>query len=77
MRLGIAFYSKTKYIPAAEHFRKATVFNSQDPVAWGYLYSSYVLANRSNEALAIVKRMPVENSETIPKRIRNCRNDQF
>ena len=58
MRLGIAFYSKTKYIPAAEHFRKATVFNSQDPVAWEYLYSSYVLANRNNEALAVVKMMP-------------------
>jgi tetratricopeptide (TPR) repeat protein len=60
MRLGIAFYSKTKYIPAAEHFRKAIDFNSQDPVAWEYLYSSYVLANRSNEALSIVREMPVD-----------------
>jgi len=60
MRLGVAFYSKTKYIPAAENFRKAIFFNSQDQAAWQYLYRSYVLANRSNDALALVKRMPVE-----------------
>lgn len=60
MRLGIAYYSKTKYFPAAEHFRKATEFNSSDPSAWEYLYSSYLLANRSNEAMAIVRKMPIE-----------------
>jgi hypothetical protein len=60
MRMGVAFYSKMKYIPAAEHFRKATVFNSSDPVAWEYLYYSYLLANRNNEAYNILKRMPAD-----------------
>jgi hypothetical protein len=68
MRLGIAFYSKTKYIPAAEHFHKATDFNSIDSSAWEYLYSSYVLANRSNEAIAIVKHMPVNLQQKFRKK---------
>lgn len=58
MRLGIAYYSTTRYISASGHFRKATEFNSSDPVAWEYLYSSYVLSNRNNDALAIIRKMP-------------------
>lgn len=58
MRLGIAYYSKTQYIPAANQFRKALGFNSTDPTAWDYLYNSYVLANRNHEAIAIVRKMP-------------------
>jgi hypothetical protein len=58
MRLGIAFYSETKYIPASVHFQKATVFNSLEPDAWEYLYSCYILANRSEQAYALVKDMP-------------------
>jgi len=53
MRLGIAYYETENYRKAAQHFEKALEFNASDATAMEYLYYSYVLSNRKEEARAL------------------------
>lgn len=50
MRAGIASYELQHYRKAIVHFQKALEFNSGDPVAGSYLYGSYILAARYEDA---------------------------
>jgi tetratricopeptide (TPR) repeat protein len=53
LRTGIALYQMHKYRKAAEHFRKALEWNSEDPLAMEYLFYSEILGGRKAEALII------------------------
>jgi hypothetical protein len=50
VRMGIAFFEKQQYFPAATHLKKARQFNSEDPVIANYLYYAYFYSNRLEEA---------------------------
>jgi hypothetical protein len=50
VRMGIAYFEKTEYFPAAVHLKKARQFNSGDPEVANYLYLAYVYSNRTQEA---------------------------
>ena len=50
MRLGIALYSKNKYMLAEKQFRKATGYDSNHPAPKEYLHYAMILTNRQKEA---------------------------
>jgi hypothetical protein len=58
VRMGIAYFEKTAYFPAATHLKKARQFNSEDPVIADYLYYAYLYTNRNEEARIIRSSMP-------------------
>ncbi len=53
MRLGIAYYEKGQYRPAARHFTQALTFNSHDPLAVEYLYYAYKFSGRPMDAALV------------------------
>jgi hypothetical protein len=62
VRMGISYFVKKEYFPAVVHLNKAREFNSGDPVITDYLYRSYLLINRNDEAELIkAKRTKGEN----------------
>ncbi len=50
VRMGISYFKKSDYFPAATHLKKARQFNSSDPIVANYLYLAYLYTNRSEEA---------------------------
>ena len=50
MRLGIAYYSKERYIPSEKQFLKALEFNEESADATAYLYYQKIFTNREKEA---------------------------
>ncbi len=63
-RMGIAYFSKKQYIPAATHLTKAREFNSGDPVIGDYLYKSYLYSNHPEEARILQAFMTKTAGET-------------
>ncbi len=53
LRLGIAYYKTGNYCKAAYHLEKANLFNTNDETVLEFLYYSYLLMNRKNEARAL------------------------
>ena len=54
MRVGIAYYESENYRRAAPHFKKATEFNPLDKSATEYLYLSYLLGGRPQDARQLI-----------------------
>lgn len=52
MRLGIAYYSKEKYMLTEKHFRKALEYSEQNADATTYMYYQKLYTNREEEAHA-------------------------
>ncbi len=50
MRIGIAYYELSNYSQSEIHFKKALTFNSSDEVAQEYLYYSYLLNAKFDDA---------------------------
>ena len=50
MRLGIAYYSKEKYMLTEKHFRKALEFNEQSADATAYMFYQKLYTSREKEA---------------------------
>lgn len=50
VRLGIAYFERTDYFPAAVHLEKARGFNNGDDYVADYLYQAYIYTNRPDEA---------------------------
>lgn len=50
MRLGIAYYSKEKYMRTEKQFRKALDYNAQSLAAREYMYYSMLFTGREKEA---------------------------
>lgn len=50
MRIGIAYYQLSNYTQSEIHFKKALTFNSSDEVAQEYLYYSYLLNAKYDDA---------------------------
>lgn len=57
VRMGIAFFEKQEYFPAATHLIKARQFYSEDPIIANYLYYAYLYSNRVEEAGLIESSM--------------------
>ncbi|MDF2157715.1 hypothetical protein [Algoriphagus sp. CAU 1675] len=53
VRLGIAYYEKQNFHLAAKHLEKALEMNSSEVYVEEYLYYSYLLAGRQDEALLV------------------------
>ena len=72
LRIGISFFEIRKYLQAIDHLEKAHEFNSGDPMTMEYLYESYIMTGRNQEAKALAMKMPprVTRKPTI-------RNDQL
>ena len=51
--MGISYYNKEEYFPAARHLEKARKFNAEDQAVNEYLYHSYLRCNRTVEASAL------------------------
>ena len=60
VRLGIAYFEKQEYLPAATHLKKARQYNSEDPVIANYLYYAYLYSNREEEAALLLPSMTKE-----------------
>jgi tetratricopeptide (TPR) repeat protein len=56
MRMGISLYSQKKYRQAAGHFKKAMVFNHEDPLAQEYLYYSLLFSGQYEQAILVRKQ---------------------
>jgi hypothetical protein len=67
MRAGIANYMIRRYMQAVLHFKKALVFNNNDPVSGEYLYSCYLELNRVPEALKAFDELPPSVREKLGK----------
>ncbi len=67
MRIGIAYYEKRNYVMSALHFRKALGFNENDQVALEYLFYSYYLGGRTNQAFALSSSFYPQNLQRILK----------
>ena len=63
-RLGIAYFEKADYFPAATHLKKARQFNAGDPMVGDYLYRAYIYTNRTDEARILRASMPGEDRDT-------------
>ncbi len=57
MRVGIAFYEMKNYRRAIPHFKKAKEFNPPDKSAVEYLYLSYLLGGRPQDAQKIIPEL--------------------
>ncbi|MEI7492732.1 MAG: hypothetical protein WCK92_15125 [Bacteroidota bacterium] len=64
VRLGIAYFEKKEYFPAATHLKKARQFNSGDAFVADYLYRSYVMTNQTEEASLLRAKAPPEVWDT-------------
>lgn len=73
MRTGVACFELKKYRVAIIHFQKALLFNSNDEIAFEYLYLCLIYSNRFEEAKklstnfseAFAKYMQVNNTKNI------------
>ncbi|MCX6268797.1 MAG: hypothetical protein NTW16_15835, partial [Bacteroidetes bacterium] len=66
VRMGIAYFEKAAYFPAATHLKKARQFNSDDPVIASYLYYAYLYSNRVEEAASIPGLEPKDKPGVSP-----------
>ena len=64
VRLGIAYFEKQQYFPAATHLEKALKFNSGDPFAAAYLSRAYEFTNRIEESNLLKASMPGAFADT-------------
>jgi len=64
VRLGIAYFEKQEYFPAATHLKKARQFNSEDPFIANYLYYAYLYSNREEEAALLQPSMTEDAQKT-------------
>jgi hypothetical protein len=64
VRMGIAYFEKTEYFPAATHLQKARKFNSSDSFVADYLYRAYLYTNRNDEARLLRASMPEADRDT-------------
>jgi len=58
VRMGLAYYEKTKFIPASAHLKKAREFDATDPVIADYLYYAYLFSNQTEEAQILKASLP-------------------
>ncbi len=58
MRMGILAFNNQRYSSSFKHFTKAIQFNSWDTVSRGYIYSSYLLSGRKNDASFYLETIP-------------------
>ncbi|MCX6280558.1 MAG: hypothetical protein NTU51_01180 [Bacteroidetes bacterium] len=65
VRLGIAYFEKREYFPAATHLEKAREFNSGDPFVADYLSRTYSYINRNEEASLLKSSMPHDVQDTV------------
>ncbi len=65
MRIGIAYYELSNYTQAELHFKKALTFNSSDEVAQEYLYYSYLLNAKYDDA----RTLSFEFSSTLSEKV--------
>jgi len=64
VRMGISYFEKQKYIPAATCLRKARSFNSSDSTVTDYLYWSYLYSNLEGDARFLKPFLPKVEWET-------------
>lgn len=64
-RLGIAYYEKKNYRKAIIHFKKALKFDSDNNTILEYLYYSYMLSGREDDA----KVLSIKFSENLYKKL--------
>ncbi|MCX6304517.1 MAG: hypothetical protein NT040_06080 [Bacteroidetes bacterium] len=64
VRMGISYFEKADYFPAATHLKKARQFNSGDAFVADYLYKTYAYSNRHEEARILRAAMPVKEQDT-------------
>jgi len=65
MRIGIAYYEKHNYAMSAIQFRKALAFNENDQIALEYLFYSYYLQGRNNQAYSLLTSFYPQNRKRI------------
>lgn len=58
MRIGYAYFMRTRYRMAIPHYMKALEFNAKDPVALEYLYYCYEYSGRLADAQKLVVQFP-------------------
>ena len=68
MRVGVAYYSKSKFRKAIPHFERASAFNSSDTYLHRYLYYSYLYSGRVSDALFFARTFPHDLRKEL-----NCR----
>lgn len=65
MRLGIVYYEETNYENALPHFVKANAMNPADTIAQEYLYYSYFLSDRLEDANSLASRFSPDRQHKI------------
>jgi hypothetical protein len=66
MRIGLAYFYREQYRPAALHFRWALQLNEDDPYSRDYLRSSLEWGEMEVEAAWLSKKLPVSDSVVNP-----------
>ncbi len=61
VRMGLSYYERKNYIPAASHLCKARQFDPSDPVIANYLYYAYLFTNRLEEARMLQASLPANS----------------
>jgi hypothetical protein len=64
VRMGISYFEKQKYLPAAFSLEKARSLNSGDSLITYYLYRSYIYSNHDDEARLVRDKIPKDNRDT-------------
>jgi len=67
VRMGVAYYEKHEYIPAATHLARARQFNSGDSFVADYLYRSYLYTNHPAEARLLKGSLAQEDGNREPE----------
>jgi|GEM_PF-1910163 len=65
LRIGYAYFMKTQYRRAIEHYQEALTLNEGDESAMEYLYYSYLYAGRAADARCLVSRFPESLKEKL------------
>lgn len=63
MRIAIAYYEKENYRTAIKHFEKALEYNLLDQTTIEYLYFSYLLSGRNNDARMLAPKLSDERKK--------------
>lgn len=71
MRLGITSFNKERYSKAFKHFTKALQFNLLDTISQGYIYDTYQLSGRRNDAELYLESIPLDKRNSFLKSIEN------
>jgi hypothetical protein len=69
IRLGVLAYNKQLYSSALKHFDRALKFNSLDTISNEYIYNSYILSGRNEDAKLFLESIPLSKKNFALKSI--------